>query len=1100
MRPDLDMAMSRPASENGPPFRRVLIANRGEIAVRIARALSDLGIESVAVHAEDDSASLHIVKADKAVPLPGGGVAAYLDGEAIIAAAQSVGADAVHPGYGFLSENAGFARACAAAGITFIGPDPDTLDRLGDKAAARRLAAESGVPLAEGTLGAVSRDEAAAFMARLLGRPAMVKALAGGGGRGMRVVERVEELPEAFRSAAAEARAAFGSGDLYVEEFIPRARHIEVQVAGDRTGAVVHLYERECSLQRRHQKLIEIAPAPGLAPDLRQRICAAAVTLAKAAGVVTLTTVEFLVDEAGGRFVFMEANPRLQVEHTVTEEVTGIDLVQTQIALAAGQSLSALGLSQGGISLSGMAAQARVNMERTTADGQVLPTGGILTAFDPPTGPRLRVDTFGYQGYQASASFDSLLAKVIAVAPSGRWPDTRRKLDRALSEFRIEGVVTNRDGLRLILADEDVAAGRFDTTLVERKHLLSASPGGLRNRFAASAARETGIATDAAGPAGTNAVLSPTGGRLVSLHVAIGDAVVAGQVVAVVEAMKMEHSVTAAFAGHVRECAARGGDAVIADQPLVWIEPADIEAGGAVTEAEDDGMAAAIATVRSHHQALLDAERPEAAQKQHARGALTVRERIAGLCDTGSFQEFGGLIRNEKVENAAPADGVVTGTARIDGRPVMVMAQDFTVFGGSSGHLGGDKMERAAAIARRQGLPVVMLLDGGGHRIQDGQSSRAYASAVRIFHDFAEMSGWVPMVSAVLGAGFAANTNYSAMADLVVMVRGQSTMGLAGPALVKAGTGEVTTADALGGTSVQVDRQGLADLGVANEQDAFAAIRRFLSYLPSNAGIAPPLASDWAEPVVQKPLESIVPANTRRAYDMRDVVSAIADADSIFELKPTFAANVLTSFARIGGRPVGIIANQPLVQGGMLDAWACEKAAHFIALCDAYGLPLIYLADIPGLSIGSGAEATTLGRRSAKMLFELGHASVPRISIILRKGYGLGYLAMAGGRSFDADGCFAWPTAEICAMSVEGSVDVAYRSTYERAENPAAKRQELIQAIRAQISPIKAAEGFGIDDVIEPGETRARILEILERSPLRRHRALPPKVRAIPPI
>ncbi len=1080
-------------------FRRVLIANRGEIAIRIARALADLGIESIAVHATDDAASLHVARADRAVALPAGGVAAYLDGEAIIAAAQSVAADAIHPGYGFLSENAAFARACAAAGIAFIGPDPDTLDRLGDKAAARRLASEAGVPMAEGTPGAVSLDEAAAFMARLDGRPVMVKALAGGGGRGMRVVEKPDALAEAFRSASAEAAVAFGSGALYVEEFIPRARHIEVQVAGDRTGTVVHLFERECSLQRRHQKLIEIAPAPGLAPDLRERICAAAVMLAKAAGVVTLTTVEFLVDEADGRFVFMEANPRLQVEHTVTEEVTGIDLVQTQIALSAGSSLASLGLTQDRIALSGMAAQARVNMERTASDGQVLPTGGTLTAFDPPTGPRLRVDTFGYQGYRASASFDSLLAKVIAVAPSGRWPDARQRLDRALSEFRIDGVGTNRDGLRAILADEDVAAGRFDTTLVERKNLLSANSTALRNRFAASGA-EGEAAPVQAGPAGTEAVPSPTGGRVVALRVAVGDAVAAGQVVAVVEAMKMEHSVTAAGSGHVRELAVRAGDAVVADQPLLWLEPAEVAAGGASAEAEEDGMAAAIVAVRRHHDSLLDGARPQAVEKQHARGALTVRERIEGLCDTGTFQEFGGLIRNEKVEKPAPADGVVTGTARIDGRPVMVMAQDFTVFGGSSGHLGGDKMERAAAIARRQGLPVVMLLDGGGHRIQDGQSSRAYASAVRIFHDFAEMSGWVPMVSAVLGAGFAANTNYSAMADLVVMVRGKSTMGLAGPALVKAGTGEVATTEALGGAGVQVDRQGLADLGVASEQDAFASIRRFLSYLPSNAGLSPPIAAEWSPPAGKTSLEAIVPANTRRAYDMRHVIDAIADAGSAFELKPTFAANVLTTFGRMSGRPVGFIANQPLVQGGMLDAWACEKAAHFIALCDAYGLPLIYLADIPGLSIGSGAEATTLGRRSAKMLFELGHASVPRISIVLRKGYGLGYLAMAGGRSFDADACFAWPTAEICAMSVEGSVDVAYRNVYERAENPAARRQELIDAIRAEISPIKAAEGFGIDDVIEPGETRARILEVLERAPLRRPRALPPKVRAIPPI
>jgi propionyl-CoA carboxylase beta chain len=431
---------------------------------------------------------------------------------------------------------------------------------------------------------------------------------------------------------------------------------------------------------------------------------------------------------------------------------------------------------------------------------------------------------------------------------------------------------------------------------------------------------------------------------------------------------------------------------------------------------------------------------------------------------------------------------------------VLVLSQDFTVFGGSSGRLGGEKMERIARQAMMQGLPLVMLFDGGGHRVQDGQSSRDYAPAMPLFHDLARMSGWVPLVSAILGAGFAANTNYSGMADYVVMVRGQSVMGLAGPALVRAGTGEDITAEALGGAGVQVDQTGLADHGADSEAAALHAIRGFLSYLPSNARQAAPVAADWRAAYAGSDLASIVPANSRRAYDMRRVVAGLADADSVFELKPTFARNAITAFARLAGRPVGFIANQPLVQAGMLDSPACEKIAHFIGLCDAFGLPLIYLVDIPGLSIGSAAERATLGRRSAKLLFELGHATVPRISVILRKGYGLGYLTMAGGRSFDADACFAWPTAEICAMSVEGSVDVAFRRDYESHENPTARRQQLIDDIRAQISPIKAAEGFGVDDVIEPAETRARILEVLDRAPPRRANAMPPKYRAISPI
>ena len=400
-------------------FQKVLIANRGEVSIRVARALADLGVASVAVFSTDDSTCLHTVRADAAVALPGAGAAAYLDSAGVVDAAVKAGCDAVHPGYGFLAENADFARACAAAGLTFIGPAPETLALFGDKAAARRLAAEAGVPLAAGTSGATTLAEAEAFMAALGGPAVMVKALAGGGGRGMRVVDRPEVMAEAFRRAASEAKAAFGSDALYVEELIRPAKHVEVQILGDAAGAVMHLFERECSLQRRHQKLVEFAPALGLDPTLRAEILTAAVALARKAGVRTLTTMEFLVDEAAGRFVFMEANPRLQVEHTVTEEITGIDLVQTQIRLAAGETLAAIGLSQDGVQTRGVAVQLRVNMERMAADGGATPAGGTLAAFDPPGGAGIRVETFGYAGYRTATSFDSLLAKVIAHAPAG---------------------------------------------------------------------------------------------------------------------------------------------------------------------------------------------------------------------------------------------------------------------------------------------------------------------------------------------------------------------------------------------------------------------------------------------------------------------------------------------------------------------------------------------------------------------------------------------------------------------------------------------------------------------------------------------------------
>jgi len=509
-----------------------------------------------------------------------------------------------------------------------------------------------------------------------------------------------------------------------------------------------------------------------------------------------------------------------------------------------------------------------------------------------------------------------------------------------------------------------------------------------------------------------------------------------------------------------------------------------------------------IETARS---ALSDAARPEAIARQHARGRLSARERVDRLVDAGSFREFGSLVSGEGAHQAsraeAPADGAVTGTARIDGRPVVVMSQDFTVFGGSIGVLGSAKSQRALQVAITRGIPLLMLLDGGGHRIQGGQDSRHFAHANTQFHNFARASGWMPVVSAMIGAGFAGPTNYAGMSDFVVMVRGLSTMGLAGPALVKAGTGEDVDQMELGGAQAQVDKHGLADLGTANEDEALAAARRFLSYLPVNARAEPAvLACDDPVDRREDALLDVVPNNPRKAYDVRKVIAMVADRDSVFEIKPTFAGNAVTAFARLDGRPVGFVANQPQRLGGMLDANACDKIAHFIALCDAYGLPLVSLIDVPGFSIGSSAERSTLGRRSAKLIHEWGNASVPRVSIVIRKGYGLGYFAMAGGRAFSADASLAWPTAQICAMSVEGSVDVAYRKQYESAPDPQAARQALIDDIRGKISAMRAAEGFGIDEIIDPRDTRRALIETFAQCQPRRPSDHPPKFRSIAPI
>ena len=382
-------------------LRKLLIANRGEIAIRIARTAAEMGIETVAIHSADDAASLHTRKTDEAVALRASGPAAYLDQGAIIAAARAAGCDAIHPGYGFLSENADFAAACNKAGLTFVGPEPETLALFGDKAKARALATECDVPVLEGTNAATGLKEAAAYLKR---GPIMLKAVGGGGGRGMRPVTKPEDLDAAFERCASEAKAAFGNGDLYVERLFPLARHVEVQIAGDGTDAVIHLWDRECTIQRQHQKLIEIAPAAGIPMDLREKLLDAAVRLGMAAKYKGLGTVEFLVNPEMDEFVFIEANTRLQVEHTVTEEVTGLDFVRLQLEIASARTLQELELTQDNIPAPrGRRCEARINMETMAADGTAKPAGGILTAYEPPSGLGVRVDGFGYAGYQTSA-------------------------------------------------------------------------------------------------------------------------------------------------------------------------------------------------------------------------------------------------------------------------------------------------------------------------------------------------------------------------------------------------------------------------------------------------------------------------------------------------------------------------------------------------------------------------------------------------------------------------------------------------------------------------------------------------------------------------
>ncbi|RMH07732.1 MAG: acetyl-CoA carboxylase biotin carboxylase subunit [Nitrospirae bacterium] len=440
-------------------FRKILVANRGEIAMRVIRACRELNIATAAIYAECDATAIYVKKANEAYLVGPGPLQGFLDAEQIVGLAKRIGADAIHPGYGFLSEQAPFAELCQQAGITFIGPFPHTLALLGDKVKARELAKKIGVPVVPGTDGPVRSVEEALAFCRSVGYPVMVKASAGGGGRGLRVARSDEELVAAMESGAREAQAAFGNAELFIEKFIERPHHIEFQLLADLDGYVVHLGERDCSIQRRHQKLIEIAPSLVLTPRLRAEMGEAAIALARAAHFHNAGTVEFLLDQ-DGRYYFIEMNPRIQVEHTVTEQITAVDIVQSQIWIAAGRPLM---FGQHEVSLQGYAIQCRINAE--DPQNGFRPSSGKITAYLSPGGIGVRIDGAVYKDYTVPPYYDALLAKLTV---RGRtWNETVRRTHRSLEEFVLRGVKTTIPFMMKIMEEPDFRAGRFDTSYLD---------------------------------------------------------------------------------------------------------------------------------------------------------------------------------------------------------------------------------------------------------------------------------------------------------------------------------------------------------------------------------------------------------------------------------------------------------------------------------------------------------------------------------------------------------------------------------------------------------------------------------------------------------
>jgi len=1088
---------------------KIMVANRGEIAIRIMRAAAELNIPTLAIYSEDDANSLHTRISDESHVLNGRGVKAYLDIDHIIEAALANECTAIHPGYGFLSENPEFAERCTEKNITFIGPAADQLELFGNKSQARNLALECDIPLLPGSTGATSLKEVKEFFNHLGGSSAiMIKALAGGGGRGMRAVYDFSEIDEAFNICQSEALAAFGNGDLYAERLIKKARHIEIQIVGDGTGAITHLWERECTLQRQNQKMIEVAPSPTLSDKMRRQLTDAAVKMAKHTKFKSLGTFEFLVDEEKGAecgFYFLEVNPRIQVEHTVTEEVMGIDLVKTQIRIANGATLAELGLDQEAVVLpSGYAIQSRINMEQLKPNGAVSPSSGVLVNFDVPMGPGIRVDTFGYRGYQTNSGFDSLLAKLIVHSKEGSYSEAVAKAYRALCEFRIDGITTNIPVLQSLLTNPEVKSNRINTRFIEehldellridtdshqRKYFTDA--GNLAEGRLDQQVKEMGHEV----PENCVAINTTILGTVVEYQVAEGDEVYKGQSIAILEAMKMQHLIKSHLSGVVRHLPASVGETLNEGAPLLFIEPMDIEATqGQVQETIDlNTIRPDLQETLDRYQIIMDEARPKAVKKRHSVGFRTARENVADLVDQDSFMEYGafavaaqrGQKTIDKLIEKSPADGLITGIGSVNGdlfdddaSRCIVMSYDYTAMAGTQGAFNHKKSDRMLYLAHEKKLPLILFAEGGGGRTNDIDQIVFAVGGLhfKTFGEYARLSGLVPTVGIVNGVCFAGNAALLGCNDVIIATR-TSYIGMGGPAMIEGGGLGTCKPEEIGPIEVQ-SPNGVVDIVVEDETEAVEKAKQYLSYFQGSL-------DKWSC-ADQRELRAMIPENRLRAYDVRKIIETVSDTGSVLEIRSEFGAGMVTSFVRIEGKPFGLVANNSQHMGGAIDAEAADTASRFVQLCDAFDIPLIVLMDTPGFMVGPEAEKQAQVRRFSRLLINGANIDIPIFNVVLRKGYGLGALAMAMGNFHRPFYTISWPTGEFGGMGLEGMVRLGFKEQLKAEPTPEAKAKLFDQIVASAYAHGKAnntASYLEVDAVIDPMETRQWLIRGLKSMP-----------------
>jgi acetyl-CoA carboxylase carboxyltransferase component/biotin carboxyl carrier protein len=741
--------------------------------------------------------------------------------------------------------------------------------------------------------------------------------------------------------------------------------------------------------------------------------------------------------------------------------------------------------------------QVRINMETIDTTGSARPTDGTLSVYEVPSGPGIRVDGYGYSGYTTNPTFDSLLAKLVVTSRSPRYEDVIAKTYRALSEFRVEGVMTNIPFLLNLLRRPEVAQNDFHTRFIEENAigLVSSSEphrtGFFAYRPAANSQHVAEIAQVA--PEGTVPVRTPMLGSIVCINVSEGDPVAVGQTIAVIEAMKMEHEIIADQSGYVRVVCVSLNDVVSDGDPILFLEAAEVaDTSTAVDEKIDlDTIRPDLAEVIARHAFGLDANRPEAVVRRHKKGQRTARENVEDLCDPESFIEYGALTiaaqrkrrpLNELIRKT-PGDGLITGFGSInrslfgdEESRCLVMAYDYTVLAGTQGMMNHKKMDRILKIAHEWRLPIVLFAEGGGGRPGDIDSNVVAGLDCTTFSQFAGLSGKAPLIGIVSGFCFAGNAALLGCCDVIIATK-NSNIGMGGPAMIEGGGLGVVRPEEIGPIDVQT-RNGVVDIAVADEAEAVAVAKKYLSYFQGST-------AQW-EAADQRLLRRLIPENRLRVYDIRAIIEVLADTGSVLELRQQFGLGMVTALIRIGGRPFGVIANNPKHVSGAIEADAADKAARFLQLCNVHGLPILSLVDTPGFMVGPEIETGAQVRHVCRMFVIGSHLNVPYFTVVLRKGYGLGAMAMSAGGFHESFFTASWPSGEFGAMGLEGAVKHGYRKELEAIEDPVRREatyKHYVEELYKEGKAINMASYLEIDSVIDPTDTRRWVTTGLKSVP-----------------